>query len=607
MRSLTTDVLVIGGGATGAGVLRDLALRGIRALLVEKGDLTHGTTGRYHGLLHSGGRYVVKDPQSATECAEENEILRRIMPHCLEDTGGFFVVTPADDESYAARFVQGCHDTHVPVNEISVREMLRREPLLNPRISRAFEVRDGAADSFLATHSNAEDARQHGAQVLTYHVVKRLDVADGCVAGAICEDMRSGEDVHIHASYVVNCAGAWAGKIAAMAGVKVTVVPGKGTMIAMNHRMINTVVNRCKLPADGDIIVPIRTVAVIGTTDVHVPDPDVYGIEPHEVALMLEEGEHLVPGISRARVLRAWAGVRPLYKDQDVKDDRDISRTYKLLDHEARDSVKGLISIVGGKWTTYRLMAAEATDAVAAKLGVTAACRTHLEPLHTLKIENSKLKNRPSMSFSILNSQFSILGQPLAQIEANGSYGDLICECELVTRDRVLKAINQGGAANLDDIRRDTRLGMGPCQGGFCTYRAVALWEEARGHSASETPPVGDPPSKEPPREDPPRKDRPAGTPPAGDPPSKEPPREDPPADQDAAASAALLRQFLQERWKGLVAIAWGDQLRQVRLDEIMYLDTLGVDLLPPTLPKQANGDGLVTQHPAIATEYQAI
>jgi glycerol-3-phosphate dehydrogenase len=290
MRSLTTDVLVIGGGATGLGVLRDLALRGISAILVEKGDLTYGTSGRYHGLLHSGGRYVVKDPQSATECAEENEILRRIMPHCIEDTGGLFVVTPDDDESYADRFVKGCQDTHVPVNEITVREMLRREPLLNPRISRVFEVRDGSADSFLAAHANAQDAITHGAQVLNYHVVKALDLTDDRVSGAVCEDMRTGEDVRIHASYVVNCAGAWAGKIAGMAGVKVTVVPGKGTMLAMNHRFVNTVVNRCKMPADGDIIVPIHTVAVIGTTDVHVPDPDVFGIEPWEVELMLKEG-----------------------------------------------------------------------------------------------------------------------------------------------------------------------------------------------------------------------------------------------------------------------------------------------------------------------------
>ena len=576
MRTLTTDVLVIGGGATGVGVLRDLAMRGIRAVLVEKGDLTHGTTGRYHGLLHSGGRYVVKDPQSATECAEENEILRRIMPHCLEDTGGFFVITPADDEAYAERFLKGCRDTHVPVNEIPVRDALKREPLLNPRISRVFEVRDGAADSFLAAHSNAEDAVRRGAQVLNYHVVKAIDLTDDRVSGAVCEDMRSGEDVRIHASYIVNAAGAWAGKIAGMAGLTVTVVPGKGTMVAMNHRVLNTVVNRCKPPADGDIIVPIRTVAVIGTTDMHVPDPDVFGIEPWEVERMLSEGEQLVPGISRMRVLRAWAGVRPLYKDQDAASDRDIPRTYKLLDHETRDGVKGIISIVGGKWTTYRLMAKEAVDAVSEKLGVTAECRTHLEPLPqpfgfhwgsgsgrfavtgtpAAEKREDDIAGRSTPDPRPAGGGFFWMGEPLAQVERDNTYGDLICECELVTRDRLLKAITEGGAANVDDLRRDTRLGMGPCQGGFCTYRAVALWDEVKGF------------------------------------------------DGDALApSGALLRQFLQERWKGLTAIAWGDQLRQARLDEIIYLDTLGLTLLPQSGAVEKT-DGLVTNHPAIATEY---
>src|SRR4029079_12436096 len=106
---LSTEILVVGGGATGLGVAWDAALRVYKTLLVEKGDLTHGTTGRYHGLLHSGGRYVVTDQASARECAQENEILRQIMPHCLEDTGGFFVLTPADDEAYVDRFLTGCH------------------------------------------------------------------------------------------------------------------------------------------------------------------------------------------------------------------------------------------------------------------------------------------------------------------------------------------------------------------------------------------------------------------------------------------------------------------------------------------------------------------
>ncbi|MFP4438052.1 MAG: anaerobic glycerol-3-phosphate dehydrogenase subunit GlpA [Chloroflexaceae bacterium] len=547
MQTLSTEVLVVGGGSTGTGILFDLAQRGIRAILVEKGDLTHGTTGRYHGLLHSGGRYVVKDPQSATECAEENAILRKIMPHCLEDTSGFFVVTPWDDPDYGDRFVQACHNTHVPVQEISVEEALRREPLLNPKISRVFEVQDGSADSFLATHVVAEGAKQYGAQVLNYHMVVDLLREGNRVIGALVEDLRTGEQKRIESAYVMNAAGAWAGKIAGMADVKVSVVPGKGTMVAMNHRMVNTVINRCKMPDDGDILVPIHTVAVIGTTDVPVPDPDVFGIDAEEVAFMLEEGEKLVPGFAHYRALRAWAGVRPLYQDVDTADNRELTRTYKLLDHRERDGVAGFISIVGGKWTTYRLMAEEAVDALAKKLGNTQPCRTR----------------ETVLPGSETGGQLYWLGHRLAETEEQHNYGALVCECELVSRDMVVRAITEGNASNIDDIRRDTRLGMGPCQGGFCTYRAVAIWDEICGPNWSGN---------------------------NGD---------------GLSQSGALLRHFLQERWKGLTPVTWGDQLRQQRLDQLIYLDILGVDLLPQALEKgQQPGDGLVTDHPAIATEY---
>ena len=132
MASLQAEVLVIGGGATGAGVAWDAALRGFDTILVDRADLAEGTSGRFHGLLHSGGRYVVKDPVAAEECVAENAILRRVLPDCIEDTGGLFVTTPDDDPAYGDRFLEGCRATALPAEEISVAEALRMEPRLNP-------------------------------------------------------------------------------------------------------------------------------------------------------------------------------------------------------------------------------------------------------------------------------------------------------------------------------------------------------------------------------------------------------------------------------------------------------------------------------------------
>ena len=104
----TYDIIVIGGGITGAGIARDCALRGLKVLLVEKFDMTNGATGRNHGLLHSGARYAVTDNESATECIQENMILRKIARHCVEETDGLFITLPEDDLSYQKTFVTAC-------------------------------------------------------------------------------------------------------------------------------------------------------------------------------------------------------------------------------------------------------------------------------------------------------------------------------------------------------------------------------------------------------------------------------------------------------------------------------------------------------------------
>ena len=104
MGSKETQVLIIGGGATGTGLARDLAIRGVQCILVEQKDINAGASGANHGLLHSGGRYVSSDPGSAKECRLEAELLKGLAPHCIEDTGGLFVAVEGDDEQYVADF-----------------------------------------------------------------------------------------------------------------------------------------------------------------------------------------------------------------------------------------------------------------------------------------------------------------------------------------------------------------------------------------------------------------------------------------------------------------------------------------------------------------------
>jgi len=376
--TLKTDVLVIGGGATGAAVAWDCALRGYETVLAERRDLAEGTSGRFHGLLHSGGRYAVKDPNAAVECIEENVILRRIAADCIEDTGGLFVTTPDDDAAYGDSFLEGCAKTGVPTEEIDVAEALRREPRLNPGIKRAFTVPDASIDAWKTVWALAHAARGRGATVLPYHGVVDVLREGDAVVGARLHDEHSGEQVTVEARMVLNASGAWAGQVADMAGIEgVEIIPGKGIMIAMNHRLVNTVINRCTMPADGDILVPIRTVSVIGTTDIRVKDPDEPEITQDEVEQMLDDGERLVPGFRQARAMRVWAGVRPLFQDAKATgSSRDVTRAHTLLDHHERDGVTGFLTITGGKLTTMRLMARDIVDAMCAQLGDDRPCTT---------------------------------------------------------------------------------------------------------------------------------------------------------------------------------------------------------------------------------------
>ena len=520
MAGLATDVLVIGGGATGAGVAWDAALRGFDVVLVDRADLAEGTSGRFHGLLHSGGRYVVKDPVAAEECVAENAILRRVLPDCIEDTGGLFVTTPDDDPAYGDEFLEGCRRAALPAEEIDVAEALRSEPRLNPGIKRAFTVPDASIDAWKTVWALARGAAAHGARILTYHRVIDLHRNGDGVTGARLRNELTGEELDIEAGFTLNASGAWAAQIVHMAGIEgVGVIPGKGIMIAMNHRLVNTVINRCTMPADGDILVPIRTVSVIGTTDERAADPDEIPPTQEEVDAMLDDGERLVPGFREARAMRVWAGVRPLFQDEKASgeeaiDTRDVSRTHAVVDHVARDGVGRLLTMSGGKLTTLRLMAQDLVDAMCRQLGDERPCRTATE----IPPDNE-------------DGEYYSIGSRLRRREATLQDEQLICECELIGRGRLEETMRRRGTVNLDDIRRSLRLGMGPCQGGFCIYRATGIL-----HGVGRL---------------------------------------------DGEQASESLRRFLQERWKGVWPILYGDQLRQARLDDWIFQGLLDVEHVP--------------------------
>ncbi|CAM3205340.1 anaerobic glycerol-3-phosphate dehydrogenase subunit GlpA [Sporolactobacillus spathodeae] len=473
-----TDVAVIGGGVTGVGVLRDLALRGIRAVLIEKGDLGHGTSTRNHGLLHSGCRYAVRDPEAAIESYHENLILKRIVPGSIERTDGLFVKLPEDTDSYAEKWLASCKNLGIPVTEVALEQAFKEEPFLNRKAQAVFVVPDGAIDDFTLLIDTAEDAKRHGAHVLTYHEVTDLMIDQGRVSGLICSDTTSGKQTEIHAPIVVNAAGPWEGKIAKLAGIHFEIINNKGMLVVFSHRFNKHVINRLRMPSDGDIFVPAHDVTIFGTTGKNVRDPEDFSLNRAELDDMLAQGRALIPTIREMRLIRAYAGSRPLYQAHAASGSsgRDVTRGMALIDHEARDGIAGLISITGGKLTTFRLMAEKTVDLICEKMGINVACTTDQIPLPDRRSE--AFLRQEQLAPAAKNKLFHWAGTHTAEIKTRlkaTQAGQVLCECEQVTWAEIEAAIPKQGPFNLGDIRRRTRLGMGPCQGTFCQFRAAAL------------------------------------------------------------------------------------------------------------------------------------
>lgn len=529
---INTDVIIIGGGATGAGIARDCALRGIDCVLLERRDIATGATGRNHGLLHSGARYAVNDRESAEECIKENMILKQIARHCIDDTKGLFITLPEDDLNFQKTFIDSC--TASGIEAVAIEPDLAKfmEPSVNPNLVGAVVVPDGSIDPFRLTASNMLDATEHGAKVFTYCEVKGLIREGGKVIGVNVFDHKNQVERQFFAPVVVNAGGIWGQGIAEYADLKIKMFPAKGALLVMGHRINNMVINRCRKPADADILVPGDTICVIGTTSSRIPYDQIDNMEvtPEEVDILFREGEKLAPSLRHTRVLRAYAGVRPLVATDDDPSGRNVSRGIVLLDHAERDGLDGFITITGGKLMTYRLMAEWATDLVCKKLNKSDRCSTAERPLPGSNESREETSQKIiSLPNTIRHSAVYRHGsRALRLLEKERLDKTLVCECEAVTAGEVRYAVEELNVSNLVDLRRRTRVGMGTCQAELCACRAAGLMN--RFNVATPT------------------------------------------------QSITQLASFMEERWRGIQPIMWGDAMREAEFTSWIYYGLLGLN-----------------------------
>jgi glycerol-3-phosphate dehydrogenase len=379
------DVLVIGGGITGAGIALDAAARAFSVALVEKEDFAAGTSGRSSRLVHGGLRYLEhREFGLVRESLRERGLLFRLAPHLIRPVPMYMLAGDLRSRAVyglgltgydllaAGRNIAG----HRAVSAEQVREAL--PGLAGP--SRGFRYFEGQTDDARLTIEVVRAAAAFGA-VLANHVRVEALLGGAWVAGAVAVDQMTGERFEIRARATVNAAGVWADEVlglSALGGVRLR--PSKGVHLVFAPGAVRTRAALAMPSAAGDgrfvFLVPWEDRVYAGTTDTpYSGDLDHPAVEDADRDYILAAVARDFPGVSERDVVASWAGLRPLLSQDDTRTS-DLSRKHVVFEEPP-----GLFTITGGKLTTYRAMAEDLVDRVAGLLGARGRCVTASIPL----------------------------------------------------------------------------------------------------------------------------------------------------------------------------------------------------------------------------------
>lgn len=488
------DLIVIGGGITGAGVLREASLHGLRALLLEASDFAFGTSSRSSKLVHGGIRYLRERLFNVTrEMAREREWLLRAAPH-LVNRLPFLWSHYADAKTRAWQFAIGVvlYDLVVPKwdhQRFSSSEVLERCPLLRTEgLQAAQRYIDASVDDSALVLRLLRAAVADGASALNYAPVESLlRSVDGQVRGVRVRDLPTGREAEVQAKVVINAAGPWSDELRAHVGGPARLRKCRGSHLVFSRERLplNEALSLLH-PRDNRamFIIPWETTTMIGTTDIDHPSEWEAG-EPFanqaEIEYMLEGLQYLVPkaGIQSEDIISTFAGLRPLVRPLGSALPSQVSRRAVVWDES------GLITITSGKLTIFRIMAIQALQVAAPRLGRELKFSRY-SPVFDPLPEIDPPDDLPAETLAYLLGRY---GSQTPAVLASARASELVLIPGTLNPWAELRyAARAGGIQHLDDLLlRRVRLGVLLPRGGLDhlqRIRAVVQpelgWDDAR-------------------------------------------------------------------------------------------------------------------------------
>jgi glycerol-3-phosphate dehydrogenase len=488
------DVIVIGGGVTGAGIARDLSLRGLSVLILEKGDWGGGTSGSSSWMIHGGPRYLEFDWDTTRLSTKDAGHIVTIARNIVYRIVFLIPVLPHDKNSIERmETAMEVYDRFQPLKKshphvrLTADEARQVEPGLSPDMVGAVTMEEWGVDPHRLVFANVQDAVAHGARALNHTRVVELLKHEGAVIGVLYRTA-DGVTTEARARVVVNAAGPWVPQVAQLAGMNVELRPAKGVHIVYPHRISNFAISAESIDGRDLLMVSHAGFTLLGTTDDDFyGDLDSMDVLPDEVDYLLQAFERVFPSIRSYRPVRTTTGVRPtLFKWRRYED--ELSRRYEIFDHAA-GGVEGFVTIAGGKLSMYRLMAEETSDAVCRKLGHQAACTTATAPLPGSERdmepaeEIARRCGIPALAVVKLQGRH---GSRAESVLDDARSGRVVCRCEPLTEAELAYAARSEQVHSLPDAFRRVGLAGGPCAGGACVLRAAEVIGRELGWSASQ-------------------------------------------------------------------------------------------------------------------------